>query len=268
MRLRWFKNLQPTIQLTILAAAVLIFIVVYIPLSKYIKPAITSLLLPPLKLCQGISSNARDLVSFYDLLKENKKLKITVDKLTAQSVQWQELALENQRLRKLLSLPQSKSLTTAAALVVGKDSSNWTKTALINKGKIDGIQKDMPVVLGANLVGKVSDVAANSSKVTLLLDFNSKTPAKVLRTREEGIVFGIVQAGQSLCRIKYIQGDIQIGDQIISSGLGEIYPKGLLIGEVISVEEEQEKLYKTAEIRPVVDFSTLEELMVITGHEN
>ena len=89
-------------------------------------------------------------------------------------------------------------------------------------------------------------------------------PAKILRTREQGIVFGTFAKGRNICKMKYIQ-DVQMGDKIISSGLGEIYPKGLLIGEVVAVEEEKNSLYKIAEIQPAVKFASLEEVMVITG---
>ena len=244
----------------------MLFLTFYVPLSKYIKPAIISLLLPPLKLCQGISSNATDFLKFQNLLEEKKKLSVKINELTAQTVQLQEVLSENRRLRSLLSLPQRKTQQTCAALLVGKDSSNWTKTVLLNKGKLSGIKKDMPVVLGAGLVGKVTEVGPSLSKVTLILDFNSKIPAKILRTREEGIVFGSTdRAGRSVCKIKYIQGEIKIGDRVISSGLGGTYPKGILIGKVVVVEEEKDLLYKVAEVHPVVEFSTLEEVMVITG---
>ena len=265
MRLKWFKDLKtPIVQIFVLSGLIIVGIAFYIPLSKYIRPTVISLLSPPLKLCQGISSNARQFARFEDLLEKNKRLKSRIDKLTAQLGQIQEAWRENQRLRGLLSLPQRKSFQIQTALLIGKDSSNWTKTVLINKGTSSGIKKGQPCVLGASLVGKVIETAPNVAKVSLIVDFNCKIPVKILRTREEGIVFGTLEAGHNVCKMKYIQ-KAKIGDEVISSGLGRVYPRGLLIGKVVKVEEEKNKLYKLAEVQPAIDFSSLEEVMVITG---
>ncbi len=266
MRLAWFKNLKPAIQVLVLSGLLSILLIFYIPLSKYIKSPIASLFSVPLKFCEDVSSNARQFLSFQDLVEENRGLKVKVDKLTAQLVQLQEASQENQRLRGLLSLPQRRSLRTVAALLIGKDSSNWTKIAMINRGTLSGVRCGMPVVSGANLVGKVIEAHPFISKVALIVDFNTKIPAKVLRTREEGIVFGTFEGGRNICKMKYIQ-DVKIGDKIISSGLGRIYPKGLLIGKVMAVEEEKNRLYKVAEIQPAVNLVNLEEIMVIIGQE-
>lgn len=264
MRSKWFRNLNSTVQLSILSGAILLFLLLYISLSKYTKSTVTSLLLLPLKFSEGLSSNARQFLSFQDIVEENKRLKARVNNLNRQIIQLQQARLENERLRKLLSLPELASFQTQVALVIGKDSSNWTKTIIINRGTSNGLRKGMPVVLGAALVGKVIETYPLISKIALIVDFNSKVPAKVLHSREEGIVFGGLEKGDNICKMKYVQR-IDVGDKIISSGLGGIYPKGLLIGEVVKVEEEKNRLYKIAEIRPAVDFSRLEEVVVIVG---
>jgi len=262
VRLKWFKSLNPTLQFFILLGLILFLVVFYIPLSKYLKPTITSVLSPSLRISKDISAGAREFLSFQDLIEENKQLKTKLDNVSAQLIQLEEADQENQRLHELLSLPREAPYKRSAALVIGKDSSNWTKTLIINQGASSGIEKDMPVALGINLVGKVVETSASTSKVVLLIDFNSKIPAKIKRTREEGIVVGGFSAGRTICRIKYIQ-EAEIGDKVISSGLGGVYPKGLLIGKITEVREEKHKLYKTAEVEPAVDFSRLEEVMVI-----
>lgn len=263
MRFKWFKKLKPPIQLFVLATLVFVILALYIPLSKYIKFIITPLLSPPLKLCQGVSSNAQQLLKFQNIDEENKRLKKEMGQLNAQLLQLQEAQLENQRLRNLLSLPEKKPLQTCTALLIGKDSSNWTRVVMINKGITSGIKEGMPVVLGAGLVGRVIETTANVSKVALIIDFNSKVPALIQRTREGGIVFGALKGSKNICRMKYIQGEVELGDTIISSGLAKIYPKGILIGKVTAVQEEKAKLYKIAEIQPAVNFSSLEEVTVI-----
>ncbi|MBL7084972.1 MAG: rod shape-determining protein MreC [Candidatus Omnitrophica bacterium] len=264
MSLRWFKSLNPIAKLLVLSGLIFALVAFYIPLSKYIKPAILSVLSPSLKFCEDISSNARQFFVFQDLIEENKRLKDEIDNLTAQLVQLQEAWQENQRLRGLLSLPKSKSFQTRTAFVIGKDSSNLTSTVMINKGTLNGVKKGMPVVLGAGLVGRVIEVSPNTAKVILIVDFNSKIPAKIAGSREEGVVFGNFSKRGNLCKMKYIQ-KAQVGDEVISSGLGEIYPKGLLIGKIVAVEEGENRLYKIAEIQPKVNFSTMEEVMVIIG---
>ena len=264
MRLRWFKNLNPSIQVVVLLGLLFVLLAFYVPLSKYIKPATISSLSLPLEVCQGLSSNAKEFWKFQDLVEENKSLKKRINKLSGQLSQLQEAAQENERLRGLLSLPQRKTVKMQAALLIGRDSSNWTRIVTINRGRLNGVDKGMPVVLGEKLVGKVIEAAPNVSKVTLIVDINSKVPAKILRTREEGVVFGTFAKEEDICKMKYIQ-DVKIGDKIISSGLGGIYPRGLLIGEVVAVEEEKNSLYKVAEVQPAIRFSSLEEVMVVTG---
>jgi len=262
VRLRWFKNLNSKLQLLVLSIAVLLLLVCYIPLSKYIKPAIISFLSAPLKVCEEVSSNARHFLNFQDLTEENKELRARLQDLNAQLLELQEASLENERLRNALSLPQRESFQTITAQVIGRDSSSWTNILMVNKGLSSSVKEGMPVIWGTKLVGKVIEAGPAAAKVSLMVDFNSKIPAKILRTRDEGIVFGALGREQGVCKIKYVQ-EAQIGDQVISSGLGRTYPKGLLIGEVIRVEEEKAGLYKVAEIKPAVNLSKLEEVMII-----
>ncbi|NQT00238.1 MAG: rod shape-determining protein MreC [Candidatus Omnitrophica bacterium] len=247
-----------------LSALILIVLVSNLALSKYLKPAITSLLLPAFKFGESVTSGARQFLNFQDLFNENKRLENQVGQLTAQLAQLQDLELVNQRLRELLSLSKKKSLPTQVALLISRDSSNWTRIVMIDKGTSSGIAPGMPVVSGENLLGKVIEVAPFSSKVSLIVDFNSKVPAKISRTGEQGVAFGALQSGGSVCKMKYIH-QAEIGDKVISSGLGKIYPKGLLLGEVVNLEQAKNKLYKVAQIKPAIDFSKLEEVMVITG---
>jgi rod shape-determining protein MreC len=237
-------------------------LILYLFLAQYIKPTISSLLFPPLKFCQDLTVHARQFLLFQDLLEENKRLKAKVDNLSAQLAQLQEAALENQRLRKLLALSSKGTFQTQVALLISKDSSNWTKTIVINKGTLQGVKKGAAVVQGASLVGKVIEAGPFVSKVALIIDFNSKIPALIQRTREEGLVFGAMEKGVGVCKIKYIQ-DANIGDKVISSGLANIYPKGLLIGKLVAIEKGKDELYKIARIQPAVNFAKLEEVMVI-----
>jgi cell shape-determining protein MreC len=134
VRLKWFKDLKPVNKVFVLCGAVLIAIPFYISLSRYIKSTLVLLLSPPLTLSEGVSSNASQFLRYQNLLDENKHLNTEIEKLTAQLIELEDIQLENQRLRTLLSLPQRKALQTETALLIGKDSSNWTKIIMLNKG--------------------------------------------------------------------------------------------------------------------------------------
>ncbi len=262
MTLRWFKKLNPRIQIVVLAVVAALFFVFYVGLIKYFTPSVAALLSPPLAVSESASFNAREFLAFQDLLAENKKLKQKIDSLSFNLNQLTEIQLENERLRGLLSLSQRQSFKTQAAEVIARDSSNWSRTIIINKGKGSGIKPGMAVVSGAALVGKVTEVNNQSSKVALIIDFNVKTPAKILRTREEGLVVGAFKSGKDICKIKYVQ-DVKIGDEVISSDLAGLYPKGLLIGTVVSLGQIGNDFYQSAEVKPVVDAGSLEEVMVV-----
>jgi rod shape-determining protein MreC len=264
VRLKWFRRLAVPIQLLVLSGLLLVILISYISLSKHLKPGIISLLIPPLKLTEEATSYAKQFFKFQDLAQENKRLQGQIDKMTAQLAGLEDLRLENLRLRNLLSLPERKRFQTQTALVISKDSSNWTKTIMVNKGAKDAVRIAMPVVIGDNLVGRVIETYPSASQVALISDLNSKIPAQILRTREQGIVFGTFAAGRNQCKIKYVQ-EAEIGDQVISSGLGQLCPKGLLIGEVTEVESGENNLYQVAQIKPAVDLAGLEEVMIITG---
>ena len=262
MRLRWFKNLSPTLQYVASIALLSLIILLSISLSRHVGTFLFSFLSPPLQLTEYISSNAQQLITFQNLAQENKRLKNKVQLLSTELIQREEIALENERLRGLLSLPQKKSFPSQAALVIAKDSSNWTKTAIINKGSDDGVEKGAACIVNGALAGSIVEVFPFSSKITLITDFNSKIPAVVQKSREEGLLFGGPWGLRGKCKLKYVK-EVSEGDIIVSSGLGNKYPKGLLIGEVIKIEEEKNNLYKIAEVKPAVDFSVLEEVGII-----
>ncbi|MFH1244895.1 MAG: rod shape-determining protein MreC [Candidatus Omnitrophota bacterium] len=264
MRGRWFKNLRLNVQLLVSVVIIVIIAVFSFVFTQHISTVILPLISAPLQFCEDISVTARNFLTFEELSLENKKLKKKIADLDEQLIQMQETSRENIRLRRLLFLQQKIPISTQAALIIGKDCSDWTKTILINKGASSGITKGMPVIFGAGLVGKVSESSANVSRVELIVDANVKIPAKILRTKEEGIIFGNSNLHGNICNIKYIH-DIKIGDTIVSSGLGKIYPQGFLIGTVTAVDKTKNNLYKIAVVKPEVNFSALEEVMVITG---
>ena len=149
-----------------------------------------------------------------------------------------------------------------AAKVIARDPSNWDKSIIINKGLDHGIERKEPVVSYGGVVGFVFECFPQQSKIMLLNDSNSRVGVIVQRTRDLGVVEG---QSTDVLFLKYIQrtADIKPGDILISSGMGQIYPKGIKVGEIVKVFEEKFSLYKLAEVKPDVDFGKLEEVLVI-----
>lgn len=193
-------------------------------------------------------------------LEENRQLKQKIKELNQRVVELEEAMQENKRLRGLLSF-KKQGYTNIPAQVIGESSGNWRKVVIIDKGKRDGIRKDMAVVTKQGLVGRVTDPGLRSSRVMLIIDFNSKVAALVQRTRDQGIVQGNICS----CEMRYIDKDSDItkGDIVISSGRGEIYPKGLIIGKVDGLNKDINRLHLKAHILPAVNFHRLEEVLCL-----
>ncbi len=198
---------------------------------------------------------------------ENKKLKKKNDELKSQLLLYQEGFLEAQRLRNLLSLKNGHDFVFIPARVVGREQVALSKTFLINKGTAHGLNTGMAVMAAPGLVGRVIAASWHVAKVLPIIDESSNIDAIVQRTRLQGIIHG---AGTRGCVMKYISKtqDIQEGDIIITSGIGGVFPKGIMIGQVSHVDKQEAGLFLRINVTPSVDFSKLEEVSVITAsHE-
>jgi rod shape-determining protein MreC len=199
--------------------------------------------------------------------RDNQQLKAENEQLRQTNLNVTEIMAENARLRTMLDykkgVPQFDFVT---ATVVARDPGTWTNIILINRGSADGITKDMPVVTPQGLAGSVVNVYNNTAKVQLLLDPRNAVGALV--QRPESRVAAIVEGnGTNSFMPKMVNiardADIIKNDKIITSGFGGIYPKGLLVGEVVDVVNEEGGLLKYAVLKPAVDFDRLEEVLVI-----
>jgi rod shape-determining protein MreC len=196
------------------------------------------------------------------LKKENEHLRGEIQELKREINAYGEARLANQRLRALLNFKRSIATPLQPAEVVAFDPSGWFQTVLIDKGTQDGVMRDMAVVSAAGAVGRVIGVSGHHAKVLLVLDRNSAVDALVQRSRSRGILVG---QGDGSCRLKYVQrnDDVQIGDEVISSGMGGVFPKGILLGHVQDVVRGSFGLFQTVEVEPAVDFGKLEEVLVV-----
>ena len=188
------------------------------------------------------------------------ELQKRVEVLESDLAHLREAKLENDDLRALLQLKESTELTGVIGRVIGYDASNWVQAITVNRGSNDGVRLLSPVVVGDGLVGKVISVSSGSSRVLLITDHGSGVDALVQRNRARGVLVGAGR-GRALLRFVEREHNVVKGDRVVSSGLDGIYPKGLTLGTVIRVR--QDSLFHVIDIRPKVDFSKIETVMIV-----
>lgn len=216
----------------------------------------------PLNIFTWINREIRAFIFFHRNFTENERLKKEISSLRQKIFIAEELSLENKRLKALLSFKQSSPYVVVASKVIGRDPSNWSSTIIIDKGKRDGIRPSLPVITERGLVGKVIEVGNSTSKIMLITDPNFGVSAVLQRSRQEGLVSGTLG---NLLIMRYLSADtdIKVSDAVVTSGLSQIFPKGIIIGRVKEIGTAFSGLSRFAMIRSEVDSSTLEEVLVI-----
>ena len=213
-----------------------------------------------------VTSNIWDLATVHE---QNKMLRNEVEQLRVQNLQASEAIAENERLRALIGYRQmATQFDMVAARVIGRESATWSRMIVINRGKKDGVDVDMAVVTEKGLVGHVVEAGWNSSKVQLIMDPRSSVGTLVQRA--ESRVAGIVQGDMDNPTMPQMvnipkNADVVEGDVIVTSGFGGRYPKGLVVGLISSLQNDEGGLLKIGLIEPAVDFQKLEDVMVITA---
>jgi len=152
------------------------------------------------------------------------------------------------------------------ARVVQRSQEAWLSFFIIDKGEKNGVKKNMVVINNQGLIGYVVNAGANWAKVITLLDPDFSASAMVVRTREIGVVRGSVNLlSKRLCELRYISKDskIKLNDIVITSGMGEIFPKGIAIGKVVQIKNDKFELTKNIVIEPLVDIENVEYVMVL-----
>ncbi|MEW6615061.1 MAG: rod shape-determining protein MreC [Thermodesulfobacteriota bacterium] len=215
----------------------------------------------------GVKTLWGNYIFLVNLKKENTALSKTINALKEENLRLREAAIANMRLRKLLLFKDEFRSPMVPAEVISEDPSSWFKTIILDKGSKDGIEKKMAVVTSEGMVGRVIGVYRSVSKVLLSTDHSSAIDVMVQRTRAKGILEGMVN---QTCQLKYVSraDDVRIGDDIISSGLGGIFPKGLLLGRVSKIKKEGSGLFQYIEVTPSVDFTKLEEVFIVVGDKS
>ena len=213
-------------------------------------------------LYNNITNYASIIIEYKKIKTENQKLKETISILLNENNDLKEKISYYKRWKKMEEYKETSPFKLISADVVGREPSNWFKYIFINKGSDDGVKRDMVVITYLGLIGKVKAVTKKTAKVMLILDKNSSLGGMIQRTRDIGVVEGL---GKEYLRMIYInnQANIYKGDIVITSGLGGVYPKGIVVGNVFRVEKELDKLYQKVYIVPRADFMHLEEVFII-----
>lgn len=211
----------------------------------------------------SISGFFQVIFSIGNLNKENLALRQGNLILEAEIAALKEIERENDILREALNISKSGQQIQEIALVVGKDIQGIQDWILINKGLKHGAIKDMVVISPENaLVGRISEVGASFSKVMLIIQKNSVVAGVIERNRIEGLVKKDDKGGLFIDFIPKNENP-EIGERVITSGMDNLYPKGILIGKIESVDTSDNQIFKKIIIAPAVDFSKLEEVLII-----
>jgi len=214
----------------------------------------------------SVSHVWQNYVDLRGLRQENLRLQRAAAIQQRRIDQLEEQVLETQRLQGLLAMREAWRAEFVAARVVGKDATNWFKTILIDRGSRAGMRRNLPVVAPDGLVGRIVDVTPSTAKVQLITDPVSAAGALMQRTRVTGIVTGNLGAG---LRVRYLPllADVVVGDEVVTSGMGGIFPKGIPVGRVTAVERASGALFQEAVLQPKVDLGRLEEVVVLMNSE-
>jgi len=213
----------------------------------------------------GAIGGVRNVWSGYVALRgvraENERLRRALADARVQMQEQRAAADRTRSLESLLNLQSSLELQTTAAQIIGAAASPDFRTVTIDKGTLHGLQADMAVLAPQGVVGRVVVTGPRASRVQLLVDHNAAAGALIERSRAQGVAVG---AGDERLRLDFVSeiSDVMVGDALVTSGIDGIYPKGLILGRVDTVEKNG-PAYRTIGIRPAVDFSTLEDVLVV-----
>ena len=218
---------------------------------------------------RGVGDVVQTLRDLRTLREENARLRQENDALIIENVQLKEAEAENERLRRLLDFTRTNPSYDyrggeVGARVIGHDPSAYLDFVIIDLGERQGASLNMPVVTERGLVGRITEVHDTSSEVLLITDVNSAVTALIQTSRAMGVVRGLAGGGLLLDQVPQ---DVEVheGEIVITSGLGDSFPRGLVIGQISKVYQRDYEMFQQARVRPTVDFRNLEQVLVITN---
>ncbi|WP_216828801.1 rod shape-determining protein MreC [Alkalihalobacterium elongatum] len=226
---------------------------------------VQTLVSKPAHFAAGFFENLNELRGIYE---ENQVLKARLEEYAQVSVERNMLKAENDTLKATLEIEETLSdFRMRTATVIHRNPDRWSEYIGINRGSEHGVQRNMAVITSGGLIGKVHQVGQFSSKVQLLTD-NDRTNRVSAMVQADEPVYGFIEGfdqetGLLLLKKLDIDADIEIEQTVTTSGLGGVYPRGLIIGEIVEIEPDEYGLTKNAFIQPAADFYGLDYVMVI-----
>ena len=196
---------------------------------------------------------------------ENRRLREENQRLRVESLQVSETTEENRRLRRLLALQEQMPLTTVSAEIIAREWGGWVRSLTVNRGRGDKVPRLAAVIAPDGLIGRVIEVRTGASVVQVLTDPASTVGAHAVRTRTVGIVEG---DPRGTMRLKYMAREgsgIAVGDLIVTSGAGGVFPRGIPIGRVRAIDDRGSALFHYAILSPAVDVLRVDEVLLLTG---
>jgi len=224
----------------------------------------------PLQLVATIQDSVGETWNHYIALQqvweENQNLKVQIQQLQGEQNRLREQAFLAMDFQKLSMYQATAPMTTVPAHIIGRNVSNWYRAMVIDKGARDGIHAEMGVITDAGVVGRIIRVNPMTSIMLLLSDPNVAITGMIQSSRDEGIIQGTPQGS---IHMKYLPplSSVQVGDAIVTSGLTGDFPRGLHIGRIQQVTKAATDLFQSGEVTPIVDFSKLEGVLVITSFQ-
>jgi rod shape-determining protein MreC len=236
------------------------------PVVAKVQKTIISATAPGLKGMEYVTSRVKNIWLGYFYLvgvkRENQELQRQLEEYRQREVRYHEAQEALTRLEGLLDLKRQIALPVIGARVIAYDPSLWSRCALIDQGKAEGVKDGLPVLAPQGIVGRVVQVFPEYSKVMLIVDGKSAADAMIQRTRVRGILKG---KGGNRCSLDFVpkSADVRVGDLVLASGLVGLYPKGLVFGKVTKANKKNPGVFQDIEVTPSVDLSTLEEVLVV-----
>ena len=244
-------------------------------LSGALKNAVNTVFTPVQKLFLYVSDAVEGFGDYFTefdrIIEENKELRELNSSLQGKISAAEETEQMNEWLFDFLELKREHTdYKFQPAAVTGRESDNYKTVFILDKGSAQGIEVDMPVISSDGIVGHVVEVGTDWCKTLTLLESGVSVGASVERSGEIGVVSGdYTLAKEGLCKMNYLAADADIkeGDRIVSSGYGSVYPRGLVIGDVESVEKDSSSRALSITVRTAADTSDVSRLMILTDYE-
>ena len=236
------------------------------PALRKVQGLVVSMTAPGLEGLEYVGRSAKQLwLGYFYLIgvrRQNAELQRQLEEYKQREVHFQEAEQALTRLETLLDLKRQVALPVIGARVIAYDPTLWSRSAIINQGKAQGVKEGLPVLAPQGIVGRIVGVYPEYSKVMLIVDRKSSADAMVQRTRIRGMLKG---KGGNRCSLEFVpkSADVQVGDLVLASGLVGLYPKGLVFGKVTAANKKNPGVFQEIEVTPNVDSSTLEEVLVV-----